>query len=129
MKKLLLIIALLPVMVWSQVKCDSIRVCYTTNPPQYGWEKINCDTVKTATFTINKTNQLLVASIHQNHSIIIKGDNKQLNLDFKSGKLIVTGDMEMDEAAKKFMDYCKSVYAFKIDSLENIIKELRKAKP
>jgi len=129
MKKLFLIIVLLPFMAWSQVKCDSIRVCYTTNPPQYGWKKINCDTVKTATFTINKTNPLLVASIHPNHSIIITGSNKKLYLNFNSGKLVVTGDMEMDEAAKKFMDYCKSVYAFKIDSLENIIKELRKAKP
>jgi len=119
MKKLLLIIMLFPFMAWSQNKSDI---------DNYIRNQSKVDSVKTATFTINKTNPLLIASIRPNHSIIIKGDNKQLNLDFKSGKLVVTGDMEMDEAAKKFMDYCKSVYAFKIDSLENIIKELRKAK-
>jgi len=126
MKKLLLILVMLPFVSLAKnltqefirTNLDSIDI--TSDGSRYAKMFDEADIAFSATFrTVN------VGSIRPTRNIIITGNDKKLILDFSSDTLIVTGDMEMDEAAKKFIDYCKQVYQYKLDSLENIIKKLK----
>lgn len=89
MKKLLFAFVLLPVIAFGQLNKDSII-----------WEAKDYGSMN-----------IFVGSIIPKHKIAISGENnKQLYLDFKNDSLTVSGDLEMDAAAIKFINFVKQQY-------------------
>ena len=60
------------------------------------------------------------ATITPTHTISIMGNNKEtLSIDLRGDSVIVSGDLKMNEAAKRFIDFLRIYVHTKIDSLEN----------
>jgi hypothetical protein len=61
-----------------------------------------------------------IATISPTHTISIRGNNKEeLSIDLRGDSVIVSGDLKMNEAAKRFIDFLRIYVHTKIDSLEN----------
>ena len=54
------------------------------------------------------------------------GDSTYFYLDMSGDSLVWGGDMKLTESAKRFIDFCDQYTYTKIDSLEDVIKKLRK---
>jgi len=69
--------------------------------------------------------------LEPSHNIVIQADNgKKLTLDFNEGKLKTYGDLEYDEASKKFFDAFDSFFQGAINKWKKeFIRLLKEANP
>jgi len=93
MKKLLFVFILIPIMGFGQLNKDSIMWTNESIPNLH----------------------MFVGSIVPKHQLVINGDNnKQLYFDFKGDSLKVSGDLNMNEAAIKFIEFIEQQYTREI---------------
>lgn len=123
MKKLLLLIVLLPVMAFGQ-KLTKSNIGHLVTSSGDTIETWNGGTWKMHA-KVNEPINLHVGGFIPKHQIIINGgNNKQLYLDLKGDSLKVSGDLKMDKAAINFIEFVKQQYTKEIFRLNHDSTEI-----